>query len=218
MSRPSWDDFWFRIAANYATRATCPRASIGCVIVQPLTKRQLGVGFNGSPAGQAHCTDIGCLMIPGADHCLRAVHAEINAAQQVSQGMRNLVAYVVGARDVCSHCTRELYAVEIKAQPLVLRLDDVLAEVNAWQAETFPEATPASVIEHLKREAYELWQKPHDQKEWADVIFLLSSAAEKVGTPLADVVAWKLAINKQRVWSEPDETGVREHVREVANA
>lgn len=218
MTRPDRDSFWFGIAADYARMATCPRASIGCVIVNPLTKRQVGAGYNGAKAGQPHCTEVECLML--ADHCIRATHAEVNAAQQVSPGMRNLVAYVVGGRDVCSHCASELYAVgvrEIKARPAVLRLDDVLAEVNVWQRETFPHATPKSVIEHLRREAYELWQHPHDQNEWADVLFLLAAAADLIGTPLADCVDWKLGINRQRTWSEPDEMGVSEHVREVSN-
>lgn len=219
MNRPSWDEFWYDIAADYSRMSTCPRASIGCVIVNPITKRPAGMGFNGAATSQPHCVDVGCTVIPGADHCLRAVHAEINAAQQVSPGMRNLTAYVVGGRDVCSHCARELYAVgvrEIKARPAVLRLDDVLAEVNIWQREAFPTETHTAVIEHLRREAYELWQKPHDQDEWADVLMLMADAADRLGTPLAAVVARKLAICRERVWGEPDESGVVEHIREGA--
>jgi dCMP deaminase len=164
MKRQSRDEFWFGIAATYATMATCPRASIGCVIMNPATKRQVGAGYNGAPAGSAHCTDVGCLMIEGADHCVRSTHAEINACQQVSQGMRNLVAYVVGGRDVCSHCTRELYAVgvrKVKTSPPILRLDEVL------------------------------------------------------GTPLPEIVARKLAVNRARTWGTPDDLGVVEHIREA---
>lgn len=215
MTRPSWDEYGYEMAHVVSKRATCPRASIGAVIMNS-QHRIIATGFNGAATGQTHCTDVGCLMIPGADHCLRATHAEINAANQVSPGMRNLTAYVVGGRDVCSHCAGELYAVgvrEIKSRPAVLRLDDVLAEVNAWQRETFPHATPKSVVEHLRREAYELWQHPHDQNEWADVLFLLAGAADLIGTPLADVVARKLDINRARTWGEPDELGVSEHVR-----
>lgn len=221
MTRPDRDAFWFRIAADYAMMATCPRAAIGCVIVNPSTRRQVGAGYNGAPAGQAHCTEAGCLLIPGADHCLRATHSEINAAEQVTPGLRNLVAYVVGGRDVCSHCARELYAVgvrEIHARPAVPTLDSIIREVNEWQAATFPRATPASVVEHLRREVDELVKDPADVMELADVVFLAVGLAYELDLTvddLARVVAEKLAINRQRVWQEPDDQGVVEHVREV---
>lgn len=217
--RPSRDDFWFGIAAAYATMATCPRASIGCVIVNPTTRRQVGAGYNGAPSGEAHCIDTECLMIPGADHCIRATHAEINAASQVAPGLRNLVAYVVGGRDVCSHCARELYAVgvrEIRAKPLVPSLDGIIREVNEWQAVTFPRATPASVVEHLRREVDELVKDPTDTEELADVVFLAVGLAYELNLGvdgLTRIVTEKLAVNRRRIWQEPDALGVVEHVR-----
>ncbi len=63
------------MAKTVATRATCPRASVGCVIVKD--KRVLSVGYNGSLPGEAHCSDAGCLVVDG--HCRRTVHAEANA-------------------------------------------------------------------------------------------------------------------------------------------
>lgn len=110
--RPDWDSYFFRIAAEVATRATCPRASIGAVIVNPRNHRLLATGYNGAAAGESHCTEVGCLML--ANHCIRATHSEVNAAHQVASGQVNLVAYVVGARGVCSHCARELYAIGVR--------------------------------------------------------------------------------------------------------
>jgi dCMP deaminase len=53
---------------------------VGCVLV--LDKRILTTGFNGSPAGQDHCDEIGHLMVDG--HCIRTIHAETNAIIQAA--------------------------------------------------------------------------------------------------------------------------------------
>jgi len=83
--RPDWDRYFFAIARTVATRATCPRAQVGAVVV--LDRRILTTGYNGAPSGVAHCSDAGCLMVDG--HCLRATHAEANA---LIQGARHGVA------------------------------------------------------------------------------------------------------------------------------
>jgi len=41
--------------------------------------RVLSTGYNGSPAGQPHCLDVGCLRDEVGGGCLRTVHAEQNA-------------------------------------------------------------------------------------------------------------------------------------------
>ena len=76
--RPSWDSYFMDIAFQVARRSTCPRASVGAVIVRD--KRILTTGYNGSPRGLPHCTEVGCLMIN--DHCVRTLHAEQNAIIQ----------------------------------------------------------------------------------------------------------------------------------------
>ncbi len=43
-------------------------------------QRVVATGYNGSPRGQPHCSDVGCLMVDG--HCKRTVHAEMNALLQ----------------------------------------------------------------------------------------------------------------------------------------
>jgi len=67
-----------QIARTVSTRATCPRASVGCVLVRE--HRILTTGYNGAPRGVAHCTDAGCWVVN--DHCQRATHAEANAVVQ----------------------------------------------------------------------------------------------------------------------------------------
>lgn len=76
--RPSWDNYFMDMARMAATRATCPRAQVGCVLVRD--NRILATGYNGSPTGFDHCTDVGCLMVE--NHCTRALHAEQNAIIQ----------------------------------------------------------------------------------------------------------------------------------------
>jgi len=83
------------IARTVATRATCPRASVGCVVTRE--HRILTTGYNGAPRHVAHCSDVGCLMVN--DHCLRTTHAEANA---VVQGALHGVS-LQGSTVYCTH-------------------------------------------------------------------------------------------------------------------
>lgn len=69
------------IARVIATRATCERKHVGAVIVRDRTI--LSTGYNGSIRGTPHCDDVGHLMEDG--HCVRTIHAEINAVIQAAQ-------------------------------------------------------------------------------------------------------------------------------------
>ena len=55
MTRPSKDEYFMSIATRVAARATCPRASVGAVLVSD--GHILSTGYNGSPKGLVHCTD-----------------------------------------------------------------------------------------------------------------------------------------------------------------
>jgi dCMP deaminase len=86
--RPSWDEYFMRIAMLASTRSTCLRRQVGAVIVKD--KKVVATGYNGAPSGLKHCLDIGCLReemgIPsGQRHELcRAIHAEQNAIIQAA--------------------------------------------------------------------------------------------------------------------------------------
>lgn len=54
---------------------SCRRAQVGALIVR--NGRIVCTGYNGSPPGELHCTDVGCEMQDG--HCIRTTHAEANA-------------------------------------------------------------------------------------------------------------------------------------------
>lgn len=95
VTRPAWDDYFLQIARTVATRATCPRASVGCVLTRE--HRILTTGYNGAPRGVAHCREAGCLVVH--DHCQRSVHAEANA---IVQGALHGVG-LAGATAYCTH-------------------------------------------------------------------------------------------------------------------
>ena len=86
--RPSWDEYFLKMAELVSQRSTCLRRKVGAVLAKD--KKILATGYNGAPSGLAHCLDIGCLRdklrIPsGQRHELcRGLHAEQNAIIQAS--------------------------------------------------------------------------------------------------------------------------------------
>ena len=102
--RPSWNDYFINIACEVAQRATCPRAQVGAVIVKD--RRILSTGYNGAPTGEPHCFDSGCIVTDA--HCLRAIHAEVNAVCQAAKygiSVEGAVLYYWDSqeRDMCCH-------------------------------------------------------------------------------------------------------------------
>jgi dCMP deaminase len=98
--RPSWDAYFFDLAAKVAGRATCPRAKIGAVLVKQ--KRIIGTGYNGVPSGEPHCPNTPEHL--ALDHCADAVHAERNALANALVPAFDATLYVVGPRPVCPNC------------------------------------------------------------------------------------------------------------------
>lgn len=89
--RPDWDEYFLSITKEVAKRGTCCRAKCGCVITKDNVI--LSTGYNGAPKGMPHCEDLGsCLEkeITHPDghksiHCMRTVHAEVNAILQAAK-------------------------------------------------------------------------------------------------------------------------------------
>jgi dCMP deaminase len=89
------------LAVQAATRSTCPRKSVGAVIVRD--KAVLATGYNGSIRGLPHCTEVGCLM--ENEHCVRTVHAEANAILQAAwHGVRIEGAEIYVTASPCWDC------------------------------------------------------------------------------------------------------------------
>jgi dCMP deaminase len=109
--RPGWDEYFMQIARTVGTRATCPRASVGCVIVRD--HRILTTGYNGAPRGVPHCTEVGCTMLDG--HCVRTTHAEANAIVQAALhgvSIANSMAYCT--HQPCINCSKLLISAGVK--------------------------------------------------------------------------------------------------------
>jgi dCMP deaminase len=103
--RPTWDDYFIKIALTVAERSTCDRANVGAVLVRE--RRILTTGFNGSPSGLAHCETDGHLLVDG--HCVRTIHAETNAIIQAALhgvSTRDATCYVT--HFPCIICTKTL--------------------------------------------------------------------------------------------------------------
>ena len=124
--RPSWDEYFLRIAGEVATRSTCLRRHVGAIVV--LEKYILATGYNGAPAGLPHCSEVGCLRdemnVPsGERHELcRGLHAEQNAIIQAARhGTRIDGATLYATHHPCSLCAKMLINAGIRR--IVIRKD-----------------------------------------------------------------------------------------------
>lgn len=94
MERPSWEEYFMDIARLVARRSTCLRRQVGAVLVKD--KNILATGYNGTPSGLRHCSEVGCLRqlqnVPsGERHELcRGLHAEQNAIIQAAKHGTNI--------------------------------------------------------------------------------------------------------------------------------
>jgi dCMP deaminase len=88
-------------AWSFARRATCPRLSVGAVLVQD--DRVVSVGYNGAPAGMDHCPS-DCVQ---QDRCVRSVHAEANAILWAAKvGTATHGAHLYTTHAPCYHCAQ----------------------------------------------------------------------------------------------------------------
>ena len=104
--RKSWDEYFIELAQTVATRGTCDRAYVGCVLVNA-DNRIVSTGYNGSVAGNPHCDEIGHTMRDG--HCIATIHAEMNALLYCAKegiSVKEARAYVT--HFPCLNCTKAL--------------------------------------------------------------------------------------------------------------
>lgn len=85
--RPSWDEYFMKIAELVGSRATCDRGRAGTVVVRE--KRILTTGYVGAPSGVRDCDELGhelhtVIQSDGtkSQHCVRGTHSEQNAIVQ----------------------------------------------------------------------------------------------------------------------------------------
>lgn len=110
--RPHLAQTLMAIAGLWADRSTCLRGSVGCVIADNRGVI-LSSGYNGAPAGAPHCEEVGCLIEGG--HCVRAVHAEVNAVAAAAQrGVSLSQSWAYVTVRPCLRCTYLLIGAGVK--------------------------------------------------------------------------------------------------------
>ncbi|MCD6448006.1 MAG: cytidine/deoxycytidylate deaminase family protein [Thermoplasmata archaeon] len=117
--RPSFDEYFMKIAKIVATRSTCLRRHVGAVIVKD--NHILSTGYNGAPKGFKHCSEVGCLReqlgVPeGQRHELcRGLHAEQNAIIQAAVfGVSIKGGTIYSTHFPCSVCAKMIVNAELK--------------------------------------------------------------------------------------------------------
>ena len=111
MRRISWDEYFMAQSHLLSLRSTCSRLSVGATIVKD--KRIVSGGYNGSIKGDEHCIDVGCKVVEG--HCVRTIHAEINAILQCSRfGVGTEGATIYVTHFPCLNCTKSIIQAGIK--------------------------------------------------------------------------------------------------------
>jgi dCMP deaminase len=101
--RISWTEYFLVQAKIIALRSSCPRLTVGCVIVR--NKRTIAGGYNGSIRGDVHCIDEGCKIRD--NHCIRSIHAEANAILQCAKlGVPTDGAHLYATHFPCLNCAK----------------------------------------------------------------------------------------------------------------
>lgn len=108
--RPSWDDYFMATATLFASRSTCERLHVGCVIVSAgiHPNRVIAAGYNGFLPGLSHTSRV------RNDHEQATVHAEQNAIADAARrgvSMQGATAYIT--HFPCINCSKLLIAAGI---------------------------------------------------------------------------------------------------------
>lgn len=118
-TRPSWDEYFIKMAFLVAERSTCIRHHVGAVVIN--NNRIISSGYNGSPSGIKDCIELGCLrdqlgIKSGMQHEIcRAVHAEQNAIIHAAlQGTSTEGASIYCTHSPCIICAKMVVNAKIK--------------------------------------------------------------------------------------------------------
>ena len=119
LTRPDIDEYFLKIASVVGERATCRRHHMGAVAVKD--KQILTTGYNGAPAGQKDCLELGCLRdelgIPSGERpeICRAIHAEQNVIIQAAlHGVSLEGSTIYCTHTPCVLCAKMLVNARIK--------------------------------------------------------------------------------------------------------
>lgn len=144
MERITWNQFFMAQSHLLALRSTCTRLAVGAIIVRE--HRVIAGGYNGSISGGDHCIDHGCYVID--NHCVRTVHAEMNALLQCAKyGTQTNDAAVYVTHFPCLPCTKSIIQAGIS---------------HVYYAQDYK--NHAYAIELLQQAGVEVVQVPFDER------------------------------------------------------
>ncbi|MEM4397147.1 MAG: dCMP deaminase family protein [Candidatus Woesearchaeota archaeon] len=121
--KPTWDEYFIKIAKLIASRSSCSSRHVGCVIVKD--KMIISTGYNGTPRGIKNCDEGGCqrcedrkknLISSGErlEECI-CVHAEENAILQAAyHGISLKDATLYTSLCPCRKCAQHIINAGIK--------------------------------------------------------------------------------------------------------
>lgn len=137
--RPSWDQYFMRLADLAAHRSNCMKRRVGCVIVRE--KRVISTGYNGTPRGMTNCNQGGCSRCNNAakagvdlSTCL-CLHAEENALLEA--GRDRIGATSILYCDTCPCLTCSVKIAQVGISEVVYNQNYM---VDAKTAEIFAES------------------------------------------------------------------------------
>ncbi|OGK20865.1 hypothetical protein A2866_04880 [Candidatus Roizmanbacteria bacterium RIFCSPHIGHO2_01_FULL_39_8] len=116
-NRPSWREYFLKLAEIVKGRSNCLRMSVGVVIVKD--KHIISTGYNGTPAGITNCIDGGCKRCKQRhsgelkenerkDLCI-CIHAEQNALLQTAyHGISTKGAIMYSTTAPCLQCAKHI--------------------------------------------------------------------------------------------------------------
>lgn len=111
--RPSVDETHMEVAYVWSKRSTCLRGQVGAVLV--IDGRAIASGYNGSPPGVKHCTEVGCDVPTEWAGCQRILHAEANViAFAARHGVRTEGATLYCTHGPCPKCAQLILSAGIK--------------------------------------------------------------------------------------------------------
>ncbi len=110
--RPSWDEYFMATAFLIASRSSCSRLNVGCILVSggDQKNRIIAAGYNGFLPGAPHTSRV------RDGHEQATVHAEQNAICDAARRGANIAgatAYVT--HFPCGHCAKILAAAGVKS-------------------------------------------------------------------------------------------------------
>jgi len=108
--RDTWEQVFLKMAELLASRSTCGRVKVGAVLTRD--NRVVSTGYNGVPAGEPHCEDLGFVNHTSHGEYSRTheLHAELNAVLYAARhGVPTGGTTLYMTLSPCVACAKALY-------------------------------------------------------------------------------------------------------------